>query len=69
MSIFYSDDPVRDFERWDAEQNAWLESRPKCAHCHEHIQDEKLMHIEGEVYHTECAIEAFSEWTENHIGN
>lgn len=68
MSFFYSDDPIRDFERWDEAQNKWLESRPKCAHCDHEIQDERLMPIEGELYHIKCAIEAFSEWTEEHIG-
>lgn len=69
MSVFYSDDPVRDFERWDAEQSEWLEKLPKCAHCDHAIQDERLMSIDGELYHIDCAIEAFSEWTENHMEN
>lgn len=69
MSIFYSDDPVRDFERWDDERNKWLEMLPKCAHCGHEIQDERLLNINGELYHTDCADEAFGEWTENHIEN
>lgn len=66
MPMFYSDDPVADFDRWDAEQNRWLERRPKCEHCHEHIQEERLMNVEGSLYHTKCAVEVFSEWTEEH---
>ncbi len=67
MSFFYSDDPVADFDRWDAEQNAWLESRPKCAHCDHEIQDDRLLNINGELYHMDCADEAFGEWTEEHM--
>lgn len=65
--FFYSDDPIKDFERWDEDQNKWLEHHPKCEHCHEHIQEERLMNIEGLLYHTECAIEVYGEWTEEHM--
>ena len=66
MPLFYSDDPIADFNRWDEYQNRQLERLPKCEHCHEHIQDERLMNIEGALYHTGCAVEVFSEWTEEH---
>ena len=67
MSIFYSDDPVRDFERRDAEQSEWLEKLPECAHCGHEIQDERLMNIDGELYHLDCVDEAFGEWTEEYM--
>lgn len=67
MSFFYSDDPIRDFERWDEEQNKWLKSRPKCAHCDHEIQGERLFNIHGELFHIACADEAFGEWTEEHM--
>ena len=35
-----TDDPIKDFERWDAIREEWLESRPICSKCGEHIQDE-----------------------------
>ena len=66
MPLFYSDDPTADFDRWDEYQNRQLEQLPKCEHCHECIQDERLMNIEGALYHTECAVEVFSEWTTEH---
>lgn len=61
--VFYSDDPLADFDRWDEHQNKQLERLPKCDYCHEHIQDERLMPIEGGLYHKECAFDAFGEWT------
>ena len=69
MSFFYSDDPVADFDRWDAEQNAALAKLPKCAHCGHEIQDERLLNIHGELYHLECADEAFGEWTSEHTND
>lgn len=37
----WTDDPIADFLRHDAEQEEWLRSRPKCCICGEHIQDEQ----------------------------
>ena len=44
----WTDDPVKDFERHDAEQQKWLKKRPKCAWCDEHIQEESAIYFEGE---------------------
>ena len=45
--MFYSDDPIRDYLRHDAQQEAWLKSRPKCSCCGEHIQDEQAYRFGG----------------------
>lgn len=45
--MFYSGDPVQDYLRHDAQQEAWLRSRPKCSCCGERIQDEQAYHFEG----------------------
>jgi len=44
----WTDDPIADFNRHDAEQNKWLEQRPVCVDCGEHIQDEEAYYINGE---------------------
>lgn len=62
--IFRSGDPDADFARLDREQSKWEKSRPVCSCCRQHIQEEKLMHIEGDFYHLTCAIETFGEDTE-----
>jgi hypothetical protein len=54
MGFFYSDDPVRDFARHDAEQEAWVDSLPKCEWCGEPIQDEEYYEIEGAYVHLDC---------------
>lgn len=58
--VFYrTDDPVKDAERYDAEQEAELEKMPKCSHCGEYIQDGYLFDIEDELFCEECAYELF----------
>ena len=65
--MFYSDDPVMDFQRYDAEQAERLEQYPKCAHCGHEITDERLFNINGELYHIGCAEEEFQKWTEDYM--
>ena len=53
--MFRTDDPVADFNRWDADQQRKLKRLPKCARCGEHIQQEKAVCIHGvEYYCDEC---------------
>lgn len=52
--MFYSDNPVLDFEEYDAEQNRRLEELPVCADCDEHIQDETAYYINGEWICENC---------------
>ena len=49
-----TDDPVRDAMERDAEFERWLKTRPICAYCGEHIQDEKAVCIDGEWICDEC---------------
>ena len=65
--MIYTDDPVRDAERHAEEQDRQLDRYPKCAHCGEPIQDERLFDINGELYHVECAEDEFKKWTEDCI--
>lgn len=44
----YTNDPIADFDAWDAEQNKRLEQLPECADCGEPIQDETAFYIDGE---------------------
>jgi hypothetical protein len=65
--MYYTDDPVRDAERREADWEDELERFPECRCCGCRITSEKLWHIEGDFYCPECAEENFTEWTENHI--
>lgn len=52
--IFFTDDPVRDAERYQAEQDRKLDALPKCAICGEPIQDESALYLNGEWICDEC---------------
>lgn len=63
----YTDDPIADFEAWDAEQEAKLETFPKCSECGKRIQDDELFDVYGDLYCCDCAIEQFQKSTDNYI--
>lgn len=52
--MFFTDDPVADFERHDAEQQKLLEKLPVCYCCGEPIQQEKAVKVEGHWYCDGC---------------
>ena len=52
--MFYTDGPLADFARHDAEQQAQLEKLPVCCECDEPIQDEHCYEINGEYICEEC---------------
>lgn len=60
-------DPEADFARREREQEEWLKKRPKCAYCGQHIQDERLMVYDGNLYHFKCADFIFGEDTDDFI--
>ena len=63
----YTDDPVADFNRWDAEQEDKLEKLPKCCLCDEPIQDDHLFDIDGDLFCEECMIENFRKSVDSYV--
>ena len=61
MRIYRSDDPIRDFNRYEADRDKWLAERPECADCGEHIQDAKAYYINGEWICKRCMSTYFVE--------
>lgn len=59
--MFRTDNPDRDFDRWQAAQDAKLERQPKCDLCEEHIQDDCYYEIEGSIICPEC-MERSKKW-------
>ena len=53
-----TDDPIADFNRWDAEQTARLKQLPCCKECGEHIQQEDAVFLNGKWYCDDCLHEA-----------
>lgn len=52
--MFYTDDPVADFQRLDRAQSERLAKRPVCSECDNHIQDETAYLINGEWICENC---------------
>jgi formylmethanofuran dehydrogenase subunit E len=48
-------------DRREREQEKWLEARPVCDVCGEHIQEESYFNING-VKICQCCIDCFVEW-------
>ena len=65
--MFYSDNPIADFERYDAEQQRQLEKLPKCVGCGEPIQDDDLFDVNGDLFCEECMMATFKRSVENYI--
>ena len=63
---FRTDDPARDFDRWDMERERRRARRPICERCGEHIQEENLWDIDGTLYCPECAKIEFERDTDNY---
>ena len=52
-----TDDPLADFDRYQAEEERWLKKRPRCSECDKHIQDEFAYYINDEWICPECMSE------------
>lgn len=63
----YTDDPIADFLRYDAEQERKLEMLPVCVCCGEPIQTEEYYDINDDLFCPECMEDNFKRWTGNYI--
>lgn len=52
--MYWTDDPIRDFDRWEAERERRLESRPVCDCCGERIQTEKIFSYGNIILCEDC---------------
>lgn len=50
----WTDNPERDFDRWNAEQEDWLARLPVCCDCGNPIQQEDAVRIDGKWYCDDC---------------
>jgi formylmethanofuran dehydrogenase subunit E len=65
----YSNDLLSDFARYDAEQEREAKRLPVCCECGEHIQDEYLYDIDGDLYCGDCMEEKFRKEVEMVCGD
>ena len=64
---YRTDDPIADFLRHDAEQQAWLDSLPRCCECDHPIQDDMCYEFDGEYICESCLDHNHCKWTEDCI--
>lgn len=62
----FTDDPIADFERYDAEQQAELDKLPVCEYCGEHIQSDYYFEIEGVIICEDCLNDNFRKDIEDY---
>lgn len=63
---FYTDDPVADHARYDAEQERLRRKLPVCSECGEHIEDDTLYVINDEIICESC-MRNYRRYTEDLI--
>lgn len=63
-----TDDPVADFHRHDAEQQAQLDKLPKCSECGDAIQDEICYKFNSKYICIKCVIGNHQVYTEDLMG-
>lgn len=66
--MFRTNDPIADFENWDAEQQSNLDRLPECSYCGSKIQDEFLYCINDEIICEDCLNDHFRKETEDYAG-
>lgn len=52
--MFYTGNPDRDFDRWEAKQERRLAELPRCSDCDNPIQQDTAVYINGEWLCDEC---------------
>ena len=63
--MYIGDNPIADFNRWDAEQTKRLNLLPWCDDCNEPIQDDKCYQIGGEILCEDCMKDRYERYTED----
>ena len=63
----YIPDNLDSYERYQSAQDKWLESRPICVECGEHIQEEHYFEINDEPVCFECLVNNHRKRTEDYI--
>jgi formylmethanofuran dehydrogenase subunit E len=65
--MYRTDNPIADFNRWDAEQERALSKLPECSECGEKITDEECYEFNDELICPECLKDNHRKWTEDYM--
>lgn len=64
-----TDDPIADFNRYDAEQEEAMKKYPECAECGLRITDDYYYEVEGEILCEEHMNERYRKSVDNYVDN
>ena len=65
--IYFTDDPVKDHDRYQEEKDNQLQKLPKCSICDNHIQNDYLYEINDELICEKCLKENFRKSVDDYI--
>ena len=63
----WTDDPIADYDRYDAEQSRRLDSLPRCSECDHPIQDEECYEFNDELICEKCLNDNHRKWVEDYV--
>ena len=66
--MILSGDPLRDYDRYDAEQYRQLKKLPCCCKCEKPIQEEYLYDVFDALYCEDCMNNTYRQPVEDYIG-
>lgn len=66
--MYRTDDPARDFDRWEESRQRALDRLPVCCECGEHIQTDEYYELDaGKYVCPACLEENHKHWTDDYI--
>ena len=66
--MYRTDDPHRDFDRYEDRRQREIARRPRCSECENPIMDDQFYEFEdGKYICPKCLEENHSRWTEDYI--
>lgn len=65
--MFYTNDPVADAERHQAELERERKKRPRCSECKEHIIEDVCFEFDGELFCINCLENKHRRWVEDYV--
>lgn len=63
----WTDDPVRDYDRYAARQERQLQRFPRCSHCRQYIQADHFYDINEVFFCEDCLDENFRKRVDDYV--
>lgn len=67
MSIYRTDDPIADYDKYLDEAESQMAKLPKCVHCDEPITDDTYYDINGECMCEACLNKHHRKWVDDYV--